>query len=159
MKTVYRLYYIMRNFNWQMTRKNISAFASSTSFFLFLSMIPLLMALCAILPYTRLTEENLLTAITKFTPDAMHGLVVSVVSDVYARSAGTITIFAIVTIWSDTSLAFSIAYVEMFTTAKAIAASQKSMAPLVAAGIFYYIFNFVVAFLMELWEKKLGYYS
>ncbi len=90
----------MRDFNWQMTRKNISAFASSTSFFLFLSMIPLLMALCAILPYTRLTEENLLMAITKFTPDAMNGLVVSVVSDVYARSAGTITIFAIVTIWS-----------------------------------------------------------
>ena len=100
MKTVYRLFYILRDFNWQMTRKNISAFASSTSFFLFLSMIPLLMALCAILPYTRLTEENLLMAITKFTPDAMNGLVVSVVSDVYARSAGTITIFAIVTIWS-----------------------------------------------------------
>lgn len=100
MKTVYRLFYILRDFNWQMTRKNISAFASSTSFFLFLSMIPLLMELCAILPYTRLTEENLLMAITKFTPDAMNGLVVSVVSDVYARSAGTITIFAIVTIWS-----------------------------------------------------------
>ena len=100
MKTVYRLFYILRDFNWQMTRKNISAFASSTSFFLFLSMIPLLMALCAILPYTRLTEENLLMAITKFTPDAMNGLVVSVVSDVYARSAGTITIFEIVTIWS-----------------------------------------------------------
>ena len=100
MKTVYRLFYILRDFNWQMTRKNISAFASSTSFFLFLSMIPLLMALCAILPYTRLTEGNLLMAITKFTPDAMNGLVVSVVSDVYARSAGTITIFAIVTIWS-----------------------------------------------------------
>ena len=65
----------------------------------------------------------------------------------------------VITLVKDTSLAFSIAYVEMFTTAKAIAASQKSMAPLVAAGIFYYIFNFVVAFLMELWEKKLGYYS
>ena len=65
----------------------------------------------------------------------------------------------VITFVKDTSLAFSIAYVEMFTTAKAIAASQKSMAPLVAAGIFYYIFNFVVAFLMELWEKKLGYYS
>lgn len=100
MKTIYRLYYIMRDFNWQMTKKNISAFAASTSFFLFLSMIPPLMALCAILPYTRLTEANLITAITKFTPDAMDGLVISVVSDVYARSAGTITVFAIVTIWS-----------------------------------------------------------
>lgn len=100
MKTILRIYYIMRDFSWQMTRKNISAFAASTSFFLFLSMIPLLMALCAILPFTRLTEVNLISAITRFTPDAMDGLVVSVVSDVYARTAGTITIFAIVTIWS-----------------------------------------------------------
>lgn len=100
MRTVYRLYYIARDFSWQMTKKNIAAFAASTAFFLFLSMIPLLMALCAILPYTSLTEANLISAITQFTPGAMDALVVSVVSDVYARSAGTITIFAIVTIWS-----------------------------------------------------------
>ncbi len=100
MRTIYRLFYIFRDFNWQMTKKNIGAFAASTAFFLFLSMIPLLMALCAILPYTRLTQENLITAITRFTPDAMEALVVGIVSDVYARSAGTITIFAIVTIWS-----------------------------------------------------------
>ncbi len=100
MRTIYRLFYIFRDFNWQMTKKNIGAFAASTAFFLFLSMIPLLMSLCAILPYTRLTQANLITAITRFTPDAMEGLVVGIVSDVYARSAGTITIFAIVTIWS-----------------------------------------------------------
>lgn len=100
MRTIYRLYYIARDFSWQMTKKNISAFAASTAFFLFLSMIPLLMALCAILPYTSLTEANLISAITQFTPGAMDALVVRVVSDVYARSAGTITIFAIVTIWS-----------------------------------------------------------
>ena len=100
MRTVYRLYYIFRDFSWQMTKKNIAAFAASTAFFLFLSMIPLLMALCAILPYTALTEDNLINAITRFTPDAMNGLVISVVSDVYARSAGTITVFAIVTVWS-----------------------------------------------------------
>ena len=100
MRTIYRLYYIFRDFSWQMTKKNIAAFAASTAFFLFLSMIPLLMALCAILPYTTLTEENLINAITQFTPDAMNALVISIVSDVYARSAGTITIFAIVTIWS-----------------------------------------------------------
>ena len=100
MRTIYRLYYIARDFSWQMTKKNIGAFAASTAFFLFLSMIPLLMALCAILPYTSLTEANLIAALTQFTPDAMDTLVVSVVSDVYARSAGTITVFAIVTIWS-----------------------------------------------------------
>jgi polar amino acid transport system permease protein len=64
----------------------------------------------------------------------------------------------VITLVKDTSLAFSIAYAEMFTVAKSIAASQKSMVPFVAAAVFYYIFNFIVAALMEYWEKKMSYY-
>ena len=110
MRTIYRLFLIFRDFNWQTTKKNISAFAASTAFFLFLSMIPLLMALCAILPFTRLTEANLISAITQFTPDAVDGLVVRIVSDVYAKSAGTITVFAIVTIWSAAKAMLALIY-------------------------------------------------
>ena len=50
----------------------------------------------------------------------------------------------VITLVKDTSLAFSISYVEMFTIAKQIAAAKTTMVPFVAAGIFYYIFNFVV---------------
>lgn len=100
MKMTVRLYYIFRDFSRQMTRKNISSFAASAAFFLFLSVIPLLMSLCAILPYTPLTAENLIDAIMQVTPDAMNGFVEQVVGDVYARSAGTITIFALVAVWS-----------------------------------------------------------
>jgi len=64
----------------------------------------------------------------------------------------------VITLVKDTSLAFSIAYLEMFTMAKALASSQKSMMPFVAAAIFYYIFNLLVAFIMESIEKKLAYY-
>lgn len=110
MRTIYRLYYILRDFNWQMTKKNISAFAASTAFFLFLSMIPLLMALCAILPFTTLTEANLINVVTQFTPDAMDALVVQIISDVYARTAGTITVFALVTIWSAAKAMLALIY-------------------------------------------------
>ena len=65
----------------------------------------------------------------------------------------------VITLVKDTSLAFSIAYAEMFTQAKALAASQKSMVPFVAAAIFYYIFNAVVAALMDYAEKKMNYYQ
>lgn len=65
----------------------------------------------------------------------------------------------VITLVKDTSLAFSIAYAEMFTQAKALAASQKSMVPFVAAAVFYYIFNFVVAVVMEYFEKKMDYYQ
>lgn len=65
----------------------------------------------------------------------------------------------IITLVKDTSLAFALAYTEMFTVAKQIAASQASLMPLFVAGVFYYIFNFIVAYLMELIEKKLDYYQ
>ena len=58
----------------------------------------------------------------------------------------------------DTSLAFALAFTEMFTMAKQIAAAQTSILPLFIAGIFYYIFNFIVAFGMEKLEKRLDYY-
>jgi len=46
----------------------------------------------------------------------------------------------------------------MFTLAKQIAAAQTTVIPLMVAGLFYYIFNLLVAFVMELIEKKLAYY-
>ncbi|MDD7769679.1 amino acid ABC transporter permease, partial [Suipraeoptans intestinalis] len=64
-----------------------------------------------------------------------------------------------ITLVKDTSLAFTIGIMEMFTIAKALAASQTTMLPYLFAGIFYYVFNFVVAFLMETIEKKMNYYS
>lgn len=64
----------------------------------------------------------------------------------------------VITLVKDTSLAFTISVAEMFTVAKAIAARDKSMIAFVAAGIFYYLFNLIVAFVMERIEKKLNYY-
>jgi polar amino acid transport system substrate-binding protein len=64
----------------------------------------------------------------------------------------------IITLVKDTSLAFALAYTEMFTLAKQIAAAQTSIIPLFVAGVFYYVFNFLVAFIMEGIEKKLDYY-
>lgn len=64
----------------------------------------------------------------------------------------------VVTLVKDTSLAFTLAYQEVFSIAKQIAASQTSFLPFVIAGVFYYICNAVVAFGMEALEKKLRYY-
>ncbi len=65
----------------------------------------------------------------------------------------------VITLVKDTSLAFTISVVEMFTVAKALASSQTSMVPFVAAGLFYYIFNLLVAMVMEQIEKKASYYQ
>ena len=65
----------------------------------------------------------------------------------------------VITLVKDTSLAFTISVMEMFTVAKALASSQVSMVPFVAAGLFYYIFNLLVASFMEYAEKKMNDYQ
>ena len=64
-----------------------------------------------------------------------------------------------ITLVKDTSLAFVLTEVEMFTAAKQIAAKETSILPLMAAGLFYYLFNLVVAVVMEHVEKRLNYYK
>lgn len=64
----------------------------------------------------------------------------------------------VITLVKDTSLAFVLAIAEMFTIAKQIASSQTTMMPFVIAGVFYYMFNLIVAVGMERIEKKLNYY-
>ena len=64
----------------------------------------------------------------------------------------------VITLVKDTSLAFVVAVPEMFTTDKQIAAAQTSMTAFVAAGIFYYVFNLIVAVVMEAIENKMSYY-
>ena len=64
----------------------------------------------------------------------------------------------VITLVKDTSLAFTLAYQEVFSLAKQIAASQTSFTPFVIAGVFFFIANYVVAFIMERFEKALDYY-
>ncbi|MDR2888485.1 MAG: amino acid ABC transporter permease [Lachnospiraceae bacterium] len=63
-----------------------------------------------------------------------------------------------ITLVKDTSLAFVLAQEEMFTVAKQIASSESNIMPLMTAGVFYYIFNLLVALGMERLEKRLNYY-
>lgn len=64
----------------------------------------------------------------------------------------------IITLVKDTSLAFAIGVAEMFSTAKALVASQVSMVPFAISAAFYWVFNFLVEIVIGFVEKKLNYY-
>ncbi len=64
----------------------------------------------------------------------------------------------VITLVKDTSLAFALSVMEMFTMAKMEAAAHTTMVPFIVAGVFYYVFNFAVAWGMERVEKSLSYY-
>jgi His/Glu/Gln/Arg/opine family amino acid ABC transporter permease subunit len=65
----------------------------------------------------------------------------------------------VITLVKDTSLAFVIAYQELFTTAKQISAAKTTVMPLFLAGVFYFVFNIVVAWVMDRIESRMNYYQ
>ncbi len=64
----------------------------------------------------------------------------------------------VITLVKDTSLAFTLAYAEVFSIAKQISAAQKSFMPFLIAGVFYYVANYAVAYGMERIERSLSYF-
>ena len=65
----------------------------------------------------------------------------------------------VITLVKDTSLAFTLAYQEVFSLAKQISASQTSFMPFFIAGVFYFVANYVVEFAMARIEKSMDYYK
>ncbi len=84
----------------QISKQNISAFSANAAFFIFLSLIPMLIMVCTIIPYTPLTEEYLLKVLTDITPDAFDTLIISIVSRIFYKSAGVLSVAALATVWS-----------------------------------------------------------
>ncbi len=64
----------------------------------------------------------------------------------------------IITLIKDTSLAFSVGVAEMFTSSKALVASQRTMVPFMIAAAIYWITCLLIEFGISRAEKKLGYY-
>lgn len=91
---------LVTNFSTELTQCHISAYAASAAFFMFMSLIPILLVVCAILPYTPLTEADLLSAMAEFLPQNLVPIAVSTVADVYAKSPAVLSISAFVALWS-----------------------------------------------------------
>lgn len=99
-KQLIEIYYKVRDFTGQMKKENISVFAAGAAFFLFLSLVPMLLVICSVIPYTPLTKESLIKIVTELTPARIDALAVRIVEDVYVRSAGILSVAIIMTLWS-----------------------------------------------------------
>lgn len=82
-----------------MSSTNVNAYAASAAFFVFLSLIPIIILLCSILPLTPLKEQDLLTAV-QFMPAPVVPLMSAMVESVYKSTVGTVSAAAVVTLWS-----------------------------------------------------------
>jgi len=95
-----KLYLIFNDFLRQVQNDNINVYAASIAFFTFLSIIPMLLLICSMLPLTPITETDFLQVLLNMMPESIDPFVSTLVSEVYSKSFGTISITAIFTVWS-----------------------------------------------------------
>ena len=84
---------IAKDFSDRMQKKNIDTCAGSTSFFLILSLIPLLILLASLLPYTSVTDDDLIQVIVELTPDFANDILIQLVNEAYSKGFSIILVF------------------------------------------------------------------
>lgn len=94
-----KVWIIFNDFISNMSKKNISAYAASTAFFSFISTIPALVLVCYILPYTPLTQEDLLIAIKEILPDTVLPMISQVIAEIYKEHKVAISVSTVLLIW------------------------------------------------------------
>ena len=89
-----------RDFAYKMQKKNIAAFAGSCAYFFVISIVPLLILISSTLPYTAVTEADLIKAFSDITPDFADAIILRLIDEAYEQSVAVFSISALATIWS-----------------------------------------------------------
>lgn len=101
-KNIDRVY----DFSRELARLRIGIYASSAAFYIFLSLVPIVVVMCSILPLTHLTQADLLEFLGMYLPDYMDNLITGVIGDVYGASKAILPLSAVMALWS-AGMAFS----------------------------------------------------
>jgi membrane protein len=80
--------------------RRLPTYAAAGTYYLFLSLVPIVMLLCSLLPLTSLTQESVLHVLSDYVPASMIALVERIIADVYRGSTATLTISIVLTVWS-----------------------------------------------------------
>jgi membrane protein len=91
------------NFTAGMESRKIATFAAAGAYYLFMSLVPLVMLLCAVLQYTPLTEEIALSVLAAYVPESMYMILARIVSTVYSGGKVALTVSLVLTVWSASS--------------------------------------------------------
>ena len=80
--------------------RNVSVFASSGAFYIFLSIVPSIMLVGALLPVSRLDSREFTAIIQVIVPDTVADFIESLIAEVYSSSPAVLSISAVTTLWS-----------------------------------------------------------
>ncbi len=90
----------LMGFKDQLKRNHVDVYSASAAFFIFVSIIPFLLVLLTLIPYTPITKSDLLAAIVELLPSEMDALGINIIDELYGKSSAILSISAVAAIWS-----------------------------------------------------------
>ena len=98
--TLRDIYDAVDEFSKGMGRRRITTYSAACAYYLFMSLIPMIMLLVSVIQYTPLTQDMILEAISDYVPDQLSEILNSIISSIYSGGRVALTISILLTIWS-----------------------------------------------------------
>lgn len=99
-KFVIKVYNFADEVSRDLSRSRVATYAASCAFFMFLSLVPIIIVICSLLPYTPISQEEMFSHIALLLPPSMETLIQNIVSDVYSSSVTTLSFSIVAILWS-----------------------------------------------------------
>lgn len=100
MKKLKRAFTVTVDFFDGIGARKIWTFAAAATFYLFLSLVPILGLVCSLLPYTPLTEEVFLAYLRRAAPEDVYSVLSGIITSIYSSSTTTLSITAVASVWT-----------------------------------------------------------
>ena len=101
MRSVHRdIYDAVNDFSRGLGRRRITTFSAACAYYLFVSLVPMIMLLVSLIRYTPLTEAMVLRAIADYVPDQLYTVLETIVNSIYRGGGAALTVAAVLTVWS-----------------------------------------------------------
>lgn len=83
----------------ELRESKASLFAASTAFFAFLSLIPMLILVCSILPFINGSQELFLSVVDSVLPRSLEAFSVAIIEEIYDKSITLLSVSAVLMLW------------------------------------------------------------
>lgn len=83
----------------ELRESKASLFAASTAFFAFLSLIPMLILVCSILPFINGSQELFLSVVDSLLPRSLEAFSVAIIEEIYDKSITLLSVSAVLMLW------------------------------------------------------------
>jgi len=97
LKRIYKNFLAIQEY---MGTRQIAAIAAATAFWFFLSIVPMVILAVSILPYTALSQDQLLEFLAPALPSSLNQLIASILQDVYRSNLAILSVSIVATVWS-----------------------------------------------------------